>query len=124
MSGGETTVSQDRCGELAPACYASGLWLHNDREASHMTRPTLAADDILDVTSRGVAAAVADDPVLSPHEVSVMLGGVPVATLKRWRTERTGPVALHIGRHVRYRRSAVEAWLAVRDREAAAWMST
>lgn len=89
-----------------------------------MTRPTLAADDTLDVTSRGGAAAVADDPVLSPAEVSVMLGGVPVATLKRWRTQRTGPAALHIGRHVRYRRSAVEAWLAARDRDAAAWMTT
>jgi predicted DNA-binding transcriptional regulator AlpA len=89
-----------------------------------MTRPTLAADDTLDVTTRGVAATMADDPVLSPEEVSVMLGGIPVATLKRWRNERTGPVALHIGRHVRYRRSAIEAWLAARDRDAAAWMSS
>jgi excisionase family DNA binding protein len=87
-----------------------------------MTRPTLAADNTLEVTTRG--AAVADDPVLSPQEVSMMLGGIPVATLKRWRTERTGPAAMHIGRHVRYRRSAVEAWLAARDRDAAAWMST
>ena len=67
---------------------------------------------------------MAADPVLSPQEVSAILGGIPVATLKRWRTERTGPVAMHIGRHVRYRRSAVEAWLAARDRDAAAWMSS
>lgn len=69
-------------------------------------------------------AQTADDPILLPAEVSAMLGGVPVATLKRWRTERTGPVALHIGRHVRYRRSAVEEWLDEKDREAAAWMGS
>jgi predicted DNA-binding transcriptional regulator AlpA len=68
-------------------------------------------------------SAAADDPVLSPEEVSAMLGGVPQATLTRWRTERTGPVPIHVGRHVRYRRSAVEAWLEARDREAVTWMA-
>lgn len=68
--------------------------------------------------------AIADDPLLTPEEVSAMLGGVPPATLKRWRTQRTGPVVLHIGRHVRYRRSAVEVWLREKDREAAAWMAS
>lgn len=87
-----------------------------------MIQPNLPADDTWDVTPHGAASAMANDPVLSPEEVSAILGGIPLATLKRWRTERTGPVALHIGRHVRYRRSAVEAWLAARDRDAAAWM--
>ncbi|WP_145725122.1 helix-turn-helix domain-containing protein [Nocardioides sp. J9] len=68
--------------------------------------------------------AAADDPLLTPEEVSVMLGGVPVATLKRWRTQRSGPLVLHIGRHVRYRRSAVETWLSEKDREAADWMAS
>jgi predicted DNA-binding transcriptional regulator AlpA len=67
---------------------------------------------------------MAADPLLSPDDVSIMLGGVPVRTLKRWRTERTGPVPLHIGRRVVYRRSAVEAWLEEKDREAAAWMAS
>ena len=66
----------------------------------------------------------ATDPLLTPEEVSEMLGGVPPGTLKRWRTQRTGPVALHMGRHVRYRRSAVEAWLQTKDREAAEWMAS
>jgi excisionase family DNA binding protein len=65
----------------------------------------------------------AADRLLTPEEVSEILGGVPPATLKRWRTQRTGPVVLHIGRHVRYRRSAVEAWLETKDREAAEWMA-
>lgn len=68
--------------------------------------------------------ATADDPLLTAEEVSVMLGGVPVATLKRWRTQRSGPLVLHIGRHVRYRRSAVETWLSEKDREAADWMAS
>ena len=66
----------------------------------------------------------AKDPLLAPDDVSTMLGGVPVRTLKRWRTERTGPVAMHLGRRVVYRRSAVEAWLEQKDREAAAWMAS
>lgn len=66
----------------------------------------------------------AHDPLLSPDDVSLMLGGVPVRTLKRWRTERTGPVPLHIGRRVVYRQSAVETWLEQKDREAAAWMAS
>ncbi|KRA29850.1 MULTISPECIES: helix-turn-helix transcriptional regulator [unclassified Nocardioides] len=72
----------------------------------------------------GGVHVTATDPLLTPEDVSHMLGGVPEATLKRWRTQRTGPVALHIGRHVRYRRSAVEAWLDAKDREAAAWMAS
>jgi hypothetical protein len=62
--------------------------------------------------------------LLSPEDVSTMLGGIPVRTLKRWRTERTGPTPLHIGRKVLYRRSVVETWLREKDREAAAWMAS
>ena len=68
--------------------------------------------------------AAAEDELLTPEEVSEILGGIPPATLKRWRTQRTGPVVLHIGRHIRYRRSAVEAWLKTKDREAADWMAS
>jgi predicted DNA-binding transcriptional regulator AlpA len=73
--------------------------------------------------AQSATRTIAEDPLLTPEEVSAMLGGVPPATLKRWRTQRTGPVVLHIGRHVRYRRSAVEVWLREKDREAEAWMA-
>jgi excisionase family DNA binding protein len=43
-------------------------------------------------------------------EVSQLLG-VPVATLYRWRHRGEGPTGYRIGRHVRYRRAAVEAWI-------------
>lgn len=40
--------------------------------------------------------------------------GVPVASLYQWRTKRTGPVGVKVGRHVRVRRSEYERWLATR----------
>lgn len=36
--------------------------------------------------------------------------GVPLATVRKWRHERTGPPAVKVGRHVRYRLADVEAW--------------
>jgi hypothetical protein len=34
--------------------------------------------------------------LLTPAEASVLLG-VPEKTLAHWRTERTGPLAIHVG---------------------------
>lgn len=36
---------------------------------------------------------------------------VPVATIYNWRWAGKGPRAIRVGRHLRYRRSDVEAWL-------------
>ena len=48
--------------------------------------------------------------------------GVPVDTLYGWRHRGIGPAGYRIGRHVRYRRTTVEAWLArqadARDQDA------
>jgi excisionase family DNA binding protein len=52
----------------------------------------------------------ADDKLMSLTDVSEMLG-IPVHTLYRWRYMGDGPVGYRVGRHVRYRREAVEAWL-------------
>jgi len=43
-------------------------------------------------------------------EVSEMLG-IPINTLYRWRVRGEGPTGYRVGRHVRYRRAAVDAWL-------------
>jgi excisionase family DNA binding protein len=48
--------------------------------------------------------------LMSLAEVAELLG-VPVSTLYRWRYLGEGPAGYRIGRHVRYRRAAVEAWL-------------
>jgi excisionase family DNA binding protein len=52
----------------------------------------------------------AGDKLMSLMDVSEMLG-IPVHTLYRWRYKGDGPVGYRVGRHVRYRREAVEAWL-------------
>jgi excisionase family DNA binding protein len=52
----------------------------------------------------------AGDKLMSPTDVSEMLG-IPVHTLYRWRYKGDGPTGYRVGRHVRYRREAVEAWL-------------
>jgi len=43
-------------------------------------------------------------------DVSEMLG-IAVHTFYSWRYKGDGPVGYRVGRHVRYRREAVEAWL-------------
>ena len=42
---------------------------------------------------------------------------VPVTTLYQWRHRGEGPPGYRIGRHVRYRRAEVEAWLATQTDE-------
>jgi excisionase family DNA binding protein len=45
---------------------------------------------------------------------------VPVGTLANWRYHGKGPRFVKVGRHVRYRRSDVEAWLERNARESTA----
>ncbi|MGY1730641.1 helix-turn-helix transcriptional regulator [Geodermatophilus sp. SYSU D01045] len=49
--------------------------------------------------------------LLSQQDVADLFG-VPLATVRYWRVQRTGPRAAVIGKHVRYRECDVEAWLA------------
>ena len=53
------------------------------------------------------------EPLLTITDLSQMLG-VPVDTLYGWRHRGLGPRGYRVGRHVRYRRASVEAWLAER----------
>jgi len=48
--------------------------------------------------------------LMTPEEVADYLQ-VPIGTLYGWRCKRMGPVAVRIGRHLRYARSDVERWL-------------
>jgi excisionase family DNA binding protein len=50
------------------------------------------------------------DKLLSPHDLADYLG-VPVTTLYTWRHRSHGPPGLRVGRHLRYRRQDVEAWV-------------
>jgi excisionase family DNA binding protein len=60
--------------------------------------------------ARGPVAEPKPEPLAYPEEVAEMLG-VPKHTLDQWRSKGSGPDYLKIGRHVRYRWSAVNAWL-------------
>ena len=48
--------------------------------------------------------------LLTINELSTMLC-IPVDTLYGWRHRGEGPQGYRIGRHVRYRRAVVDAWL-------------
>ena len=55
------------------------------------------------------------DPILDEEAAGVYLGGssrpVSARTLQRWRLEAAGPVWIKLGRLVRYRKSALDAFL-------------
>lgn len=50
------------------------------------------------------------DKLLSVEELAELLG-VPVGTIYRWNHIGTGPQAIKVGRHVRYRQTDIDRWL-------------
>jgi excisionase family DNA binding protein len=50
------------------------------------------------------------DNLMTLQEVAEFLA-VPVATVYAWRHKSEGPTGFKVGRHVRYARASVEAWL-------------
>lgn len=50
------------------------------------------------------------EPLMTITDLSEMLG-IPVDTIYGWRHRGEGPLGYRVGRHVRYRRATVEAWL-------------
>jgi excisionase family DNA binding protein len=58
-----------------------------------------------------------NDELLTLQEVAEVFK-VPVSTLRKWRTSGTGPTGFRVGKYVRFRRSAVEQFIA--DQEAKA----
>jgi excisionase family DNA binding protein len=63
--------------------------------------------------------AAAANPWMTPEEVAKRFK-VPLATVYAWRYKRTGPTAVKVGRHLRYRVEAVEQWEAEQERAARA----
>jgi excisionase family DNA binding protein len=51
---------------------------------------------------------------MTPDEVATLLR-VPKGTLYGWRYKGIGPPASRVGRHLRYRREAVERWMHERE---------
>jgi excisionase family DNA binding protein len=50
------------------------------------------------------------DPLLSIEDLAAFLG-VPVATICDWRVDGKGPCGVRVGRHVRFTRADVLAWV-------------
>lgn len=69
-------------------------------------------DAILDLLAAGPSANGSDnaDELLTSTEVADLLR-VPVGSVYDWRSRQVGPRGVNVGRHVRYRRSDVDAWL-------------
>lgn len=57
-----------------------------------------------------MTAVILDEPLWTIGELAGYLQ-VPVKTIYEWRTKGKGPKALLIGRHLRWRRADVMAWL-------------
>jgi excisionase family DNA binding protein len=57
-----------------------------------------------------VMSEVVDERLMTIADLATMLG-VPVDTLYGWRHRGEGLRGYRVGRHVRSRRSSVEAWL-------------
>ena len=49
--------------------------------------------------------------LMKPDDVAEHLG-IPVTTLRQWKYRGVGPKALKVGRHLRYRRTDLDAWVA------------
>jgi excisionase family DNA binding protein len=47
---------------------------------------------------------------LKPEDLAAELD-IPLSSVYQWNHKRTGPPATKIGRHIRYRRDAVDKWL-------------
>jgi len=67
------------------------------------------------------STVVDTETLMSPQELADLLG-LPLAAIYNFNYRGTGPRRISVGRHVRYRRLDVEAWLEGRyaDRQTAA----
>jgi excisionase family DNA binding protein len=74
-----------------------------------ISKPAPAEDIAVQRTSSGIESNGLGR-LLTINEVADLLG-VPVATIYRWRHVGDGPPGYRIGRHVRFRRVDVEAWI-------------
>lgn len=51
-----------------------------------------------------------DSALMSPADLAEYLK-VPIKTIYNWRSDGSGPRGIRVGRHVRFRRTDIEAWL-------------
>jgi excisionase family DNA binding protein len=79
-------------------------------QVATLTAGTKTRVELRSTRRKMIMTLQAGEKLMSLTDVAEMLG-IPVHTLYRWRYKGDGPVGYRVGRHVRYRREAVEAWL-------------
>lgn len=77
------------------------------RAMATSTHPSLPFDETPDPPGRH------DDRLLSVDELADYLE-VPVKTIYTWRHRNTGPRGFRVGKHLRFRWSDVQTWVAQR----------
>jgi excisionase family DNA binding protein len=83
---------------------------NGSRIEAWLDRRVKALDQLAVPRKKMIMTVQAREKLTSLTDVSEMLG-IPVQTLYRWRYKGDGPAGYRVGRHVRYRKEAVEAWL-------------
>ncbi len=63
-----------------------------------------------DLTGGGDAVERVIEKLWGPKDVAEYLD-VPLQTVYAWASQRKGPKSFRVGRHRRYRKSAVDSWL-------------
>ena len=80
--------------------------ISDDRHAC--TVPQTA--EMLGLSNMYVTSSASMESLMTTEQLAEFLK-VPLATLYQWRHKGTGPKGIKVGKHVRYRRGDVEAWL-------------
>jgi excisionase family DNA binding protein len=57
-----------------------------------------------------LAVSAAAGPLMTTEELAGYLQ-LPITSLYAWRSRREGPRAIRVGKHLRWRKSDVDAWL-------------
>lgn len=75
------------------------------------------------ITNAIKAATLPHSPLLDPASAGRYIGGetspISPLTLADWRTKRTGPAYIRVGRLIRYRQTDLDAWLETRVKKGA-----
>lgn len=56
-----------------------------------------------------------DDRIIFAPELSKLLGGIPLGTIRYWTHTGTGPRSFKLGRRRAWRYSEVQAWLSAQE---------
>jgi predicted DNA-binding transcriptional regulator AlpA len=67
------------------------------------------------VTSPDEAPAAADDPIIFAPQLSNMLGGIPLGTIRYWDATGRGPRSFKLGKRRAWRLSVVRRWIAEQE---------